>query len=94
MTELVRLSANEIGKALGLTRDQVRYRAGRLGLKTITARPIHFAAHESAPGPFDTKRRVRCYRECREISEPSSYVTVGLTHDPARSWFLKTEVSA
>jgi hypothetical protein len=29
-----RLSANQIGKALGLTRSQVRYRMGQLGLKT------------------------------------------------------------
>jgi len=29
-----RLSANEIGKALGLTRSQVRYRMEQLGLKT------------------------------------------------------------
>jgi hypothetical protein len=36
MTELAgqRLSANQIGKALGLTRGQVRYRMGQLGLKT------------------------------------------------------------
>ena len=36
MTKLAckRLSANQIGKALGLTRSQVRYRMGQLGLKT------------------------------------------------------------
>jgi hypothetical protein len=36
MTKLARqrLSAKQIGKALGLTRSQVRYRMGQLGLKT------------------------------------------------------------
>jgi hypothetical protein len=36
MTELAgqRLSLNQIGKALGLTRDQTRYRMMQLGLKT------------------------------------------------------------
>ena len=37
MTELAgqRLSANQIGKALGLSRGQAKYRMERLGLKTI-----------------------------------------------------------